>query len=315
MSNLLQERWLRLAFAKDSTTVIVEKKHDPYEKCWDGYERVPGKKRDEKGSCRKKEGSDPMGDEGNNLWDNIRAKDKRIKAGSGEKKAKPGDDDYPATLDVNENDELAEIKRAVESVLLQEKGLWDNIRAKRKRGEPPAKPGEEGYPSEKAWKETTAEGEDVEEGHMMTETDETDENIAYAIASEVVEDPDADEVEVDGKKFPVKMSKAKAEKITGKKIEETLRMYIRQELLREFDKDKMACNKPRYLKKGESGYGKKQKVVKACDNGKEKIVKFGDANMKNKSNNKDSKANFRARHNCSDKKDKMKAGYWACKDW
>lgn len=255
MSNLLQERWLKLAFAKDSTTVIVEKKHDPYEKCWDGYERVPGKKRDEKGSCRKKEGSDPMGDEGNNLWDNIRAKDKRIKAGSGEKKAKPGDPDYPATLDVNEHDEY------------------------------------------------------------LTETDETDENIAYAIASEVVEDPDADEVEVDGKKFPVKMSKSKAEKITGKKIEETLRMYIRQELLREFDKDKMKCNKPRYLKKGESGYGKKQKVVKACDSGKEKIVKFGDANMKNKSNNKDSKANFRARHNCSDKKDKMKAGYWACKDW
>lgn len=54
MSNLLTERWLRLAFAEDSTTVITEKKHDPYEKCWDGYERVPGKKKDEKGSCRKK---------------------------------------------------------------------------------------------------------------------------------------------------------------------------------------------------------------------------------------------------------------------
>ena len=196
-----------------------------------------------------------MGDEGNNLWDNIRAKDKRIKAGSGEKKAKPGDPDYPATLDVNEHDE------------------------------------------------------------SLNETDETDENIAYAIASEVVEDPEADEVEVDGKKFPVKMSKSKAEKITGKKIEETLRLYIRQELLREFDKDKMSCNKPRYLKKGETGYGKKQKVVKACDKGKEKIVKFGDAKMKYKSANKISRTNFRNRHNCSDKKDKMKAGYWACKDW
>ena len=29
------------------------------------------------------------------LWDNIHAKRKRIAAGSGEKKAKPGDKDYP----------------------------------------------------------------------------------------------------------------------------------------------------------------------------------------------------------------------------
>ena len=117
------------------------------------------------------------------------------------------------------------------------------------------------------------------------------------------------------KEYDVTIDKDTAEEITGEKIDETrIRRLIRNILL-EFDKDKMKCNKPRYLKKGESGYGKKQKVVKACDKGKEKIVKFGDANMKNKSNNKDSKANFRARHNCSDKKDKMKAGYWACKDW
>ena len=34
------------------------------------------------------------------LWDNIHAKRERIKAGSGEKKAKPGDKDYPKTLNV-----------------------------------------------------------------------------------------------------------------------------------------------------------------------------------------------------------------------
>ena len=96
---------MRLAFADDSTTVVTEKK-DPYDSCWDGYERVPGKKKEEKGSCRK-EGSDAMGDEGNNLWDNIRAKDDRIKSGSGEKKARPGDDDYPETLDVNEGEEAS----------------------------------------------------------------------------------------------------------------------------------------------------------------------------------------------------------------
>tara|TARA_Y100001938_G_C8057784_1_gene415466 strand:+ start:656 stop:1255 length:600 start_codon:yes stop_codon:yes gene_type:complete len=83
----------------------------------------------------------------------------------------------------------------------------------------------------------------------------------------------------------------------------------------ETDKDRMACNKPRYIKKGEPSYGDKQKVVKACDGDKEKIIRFGDANMENKSDNKDSKANFRSRHSCEDKKDKMSAGYWSCKDW
>lgn len=81
------------------------------------------------------------------------------------------------------------------------------------------------------------------------------------------------------------------------------------------DKDRMKCNAPRYIRKGEPGYGKKQKVVKACKDGKEKIIRFGDANMENKSDSEDNKSNFRSRHNCSDKKDKFTAGYWSCKDW
>ncbi len=82
------------------------------------------------------------------------------------------------------------------------------------------------------------------------------------------------------------------------------------------DKDRMKANAPRYIKQGEPGYGKKQKVVKACKKGDDcKIVRFGDANMENKSDNADNKSNFRSRHNCADKKDKHTAGYWACKDW
>ena len=84
-------------------------------------------------------------------------------------------------------------------------------------------------------------------------------------------------------------------------------------------KDRMKPNKPRYLKKGEPGYGKKQKVVKATKKvggeTKEKIVKFGDADMRNNSDKPKNKANFRKRHNCSDKDDKFAPGYWACKDW
>ena len=81
------------------------------------------------------------------------------------------------------------------------------------------------------------------------------------------------------------------------------------------DKDRMKCNSPRYIKKGEPGYGKKQKVVKACKDGEEKIIRFGDGKMENRSDNPKRKKAFRDRHNCSDKKDKFAAGYWSCKDW
>ena len=36
------------------------------------------------------------------------------------------------------------------------RGFWDNIHAKRNRGESPAKPGDEGYPTDKALKESAA---------------------------------------------------------------------------------------------------------------------------------------------------------------
>ena len=38
----------------------------------------------------------------------------------------------------------------MKSPLYGKRGLWDNIHAKRKRGESPNKPGDEGYPTDKA---------------------------------------------------------------------------------------------------------------------------------------------------------------------
>jgi len=38
---------------------------------------------------------------------------------------------------------------------LEKKGLWYNIRKKRKRGEKPNKLGDEGYPDKKQWKKLT----------------------------------------------------------------------------------------------------------------------------------------------------------------
>ena len=76
------------------------------------------------------------------------------------------------------------------------------------------------------------------------------------------------------------------------------------------DKDRMACNKPRRT----SG-GSKKFVVKACKDGKEKIVRYGDPNMKIKKSNPKRRKSFRARHKCDQKKDKFSAGYWSCKKW
>ena len=78
----------------------------------------------------------------------------------------------------------------------------------------------------------------------------------------------------------------------------------------------LKCNSP---KKQTSG-GKKF-VVKACKDGEEKTVRFGDASMghfkegqSKGAGHGDSgrRSNFKARHNCSEKTDKFSAGYWSC---
>lgn len=53
----IKERLLQALESKKKTDAEVDEAHgndSMYDKCWDGYERVPGKKRGEKGSCRKK---------------------------------------------------------------------------------------------------------------------------------------------------------------------------------------------------------------------------------------------------------------------
>ena len=76
------------------------------------------------------------------------------------------------------------------------------------------------------------------------------------------------------------------------------------------DKSKMACNKPRRT----SG-GSKKFVVKACKDGKEKIIRFGDPKMKIKKSNPKRRKSFRARLKCDTAKDKFTARYWSCKKW
>ena len=77
------------------------------------------------------------------------------------------------------------------------------------------------------------------------------------------------------------------------------------------DKDKIKCNVPRREVQG----GKKF-VVKACQDGKEKIVRFGDANMTIKKNRPARKRSYCARSaGIKGGKGKLSANYWSRRAW
>lgn len=46
-----------------------------------------------------------------------------------------------------------------------------------------------------------------------------------------------------------------------------------------------------------------------------KRVHYGDPKRRIKKSNPKRRKSFRARHKCSQKKDKTSAGYWSCKNW
>jgi hypothetical protein len=60
------------------------------------------------------------------------------------------------------------------------------------------------------------------------------------------------------------------------------------------------------------GENKKFAVHVKTSSGRIKKVRFGDPNLKIKNNNKKRAKSFRARHKCSEKKDRTTPGYWSC---
>jgi hypothetical protein len=73
-------------------------------------------------------------------------------------------------------------------------------------------------------------------------------------------------------------------------------------------KKTMKCNSPK------ASYKKmKKRMVKACENGKEKLIHYG-AKGYGHNYSKGARKSFRARHGCDKKKSKLTASYWACKD-
>jgi len=74
----------------------------------------------------------------------------------------------------------------------------------------------------------------------------------------------------------------------------------------------LKCNQP--VKSWRKG---KKKVVKACLNGKTKIIHYGAIGYEDYTMHKDKnrRKSFRLRHRCDSKKpSKLTARYWACED-
>ena len=86
---------------------------------------------------------------------------------------------------------------------------------------------------------------------------------------------------------------------------------FKQDYAERMDKSKMPCNKPRQT----PSHSTKKSIVKGCENGQEKVIRFGDQHMSIKKHIPERRANFRARHNCDEKKSKLSAGYWSCRAW
>ena len=82
----------------------------------------------------------------------------------------------------------------------------------------------------------------------------------------------------------------------------------------EYKGKKVTLNKPQSCSSDKT-CKKKFKVYVKNDKGNVVRVQFGDPNMEIRRDNAEAKKSFRARHKCSEKKDKTTAGYWSCKMW
>lgn len=145
----------------------------------------------------------------------------------------------------------------------ESKGLWHNIRAKRERGEEPARKGSDAYDKAvSAAKKINAANEEV--------------TLCEACALSLLED-------------------IKAGKIA---LEEA-----------EYQGREVKLGKPM------KGDVKKYKVYVKNDAGNVVKVNFGDKKLSIKRDDPTRRKSFRARHKCSQKKDRTSPGYWSCRMW
>lgn len=92
-------------------------------------------------------------------------------------------------------------------------------------------------------------------------------------------------------------------------------------LLEDIKAGKFELNEAEYqgrdvpLGKPMKGDVKKYKVYVKNDSGNVVKVNFGDKGLSIKRDDPKRRSSFRARHKCSQKKDRTSAGYWSCRMW
>lgn len=250
---------------------------------------------------------------------------------------------------LNEND----IEKLVQKIIGEDKkrpGLWANIRAKRARGEAPARKGSEAYKKAvEAGKKINAETDNMDDyesntymfwqnletiheavGHILEmDRDEVNELLSdghgwaldhIATSADDVEEvyhflegnnDEDDEYEGDMEKEYEAYNESTRNRIIH--VDEfgfTELLPINEDGGRG-DCANRSLNEPWLTPDGP----KKRSVCVKNGSGNVVKVNFGDPNMRIKKSSPSHRKSFRARHKCSQKKDKATAGYWSCKFW
>jgi hypothetical protein len=194
-------------------------------------------------------------------------------------------------------------KKDVTEMIMTEKGLWDNIHAKKERGESPAKPGNKDYPEKKAWNKAKKESVDKF----------TNQNI-FALIDEIVMmetgEPIIEDLVITNEKLCEGIiTPSILENIVNEALYEYYGMTERNLNEAEYHGKKVSLGK---ISRGDV---KKYKVY--VKNGQGHVVKvnFGDPNMEIKRDNPKRRKSFRARHHCENPGPRWKARYWSCKAW
>ncbi len=213
-------------------------------------------------------------------------------------------------------------------------GLWKNIRDKRERGESPAKPGDEDYPDKKQWNKLTKEGE---VGHGESNNYMFWQNLKtiHHASGELLEmgQEEVDNMVANGHAWAVDHISTSADDIeevyhfmeanledSGDYDGDTEHGYEDEygsveHMMNEGKNKGENDNKP--LGKPMKGDVKNKKFKVYVKNKKGNVVKvnFGDPNMEIKRDDPERKKSFRARHKCSQAKDRTTPKYWSCKMW
>jgi len=217
-----------------------------------------------------------------------------------------------------------------ESLNEESKGLWANIQAKRERGESPAKPKDDAYPDKKQWDKLTKEEEGDKnkesQNYMFWQNLKTIHHASGKLLE--MNQSEIDNMVANGHAWAVDHIATSCDDI------EEVYHFFEGNIDDGYDGEteggyedeygnveNINLNEAEYkgkeveLGKPSKGDVKKFKVYVKNDKGNVIKVNFGDPNMEIKRDDPERRKSFRARHKCSEAKDRTTPKYWSCKMW